>query len=252
MLTASPPFPALPPCTPTHGSKSLPGESLLLLPPPLSLPGPRTAPPPARAPLLPPHSPDRPLRASGSGTALDPAPGPFAPEALESRPDPGQPPRPPLLRLRRRRSEPQTGNPPGPPSFPEPLLQLHKEPEPELPPPPARPPRPPRARLSARPARRHGRLGAARLWARGGRQAEKACDHSLRPSRSGRENHREELWDREVLRAGAPRPTEEDKELERGTTAQGDGVTASSWRNAFNFTKRCFSFPSLPALSPAR
>lgn len=141
-------------------------------PPPLSLPGPRSAPPPARAPLLLPHSPDRPLRASGSGTALDPAPGPFAREAPESRPDPGQPPRPPLLRLRRRRSEPQTGNPPGPPSSPEPLLQLHKEPEPELPPPPAGPPR---ARLSARPAGRHGRLRAARLWARGGRLAEKAC-----------------------------------------------------------------------------
>lgn len=108
---------------------------------------------------------DRPLRASGSGTALDQAPGPFAREAPESRPDPGQPQRPPLLRLRRRRSEPQTGNPPGPPSSPEPRLQLHKEPEPELPPPPARPPR---ARLSARPAGRHGRLRAARLWARAG------------------------------------------------------------------------------------
>lgn len=65
-----------------------------------------------------------------------------------SRPGPGQPPHPPLLRLRRRRSEPQTGNPPGPPSFPEPLLQLHKEPEPELPP----PPRAPLARPPVRPA----------------------------------------------------------------------------------------------------
>lgn len=135
--------------------KSLPWESLLLLPLLLSLPGLRSAPPPDRAPLLLPHSRDRPLRASGSGTALDPVPGPFALEAPESRLGPGQPLRPPLLRLQRRRSEPQTGNPPGPPSSPEPLLQLHKEPEPELPPPPSCPPR---ARLSARPAGRHGGL----------------------------------------------------------------------------------------------
>lgn len=59
---------------------------------------------------------DRPPRASESGTALDPAPGPFAREAREFRPGPEQPPRPLLLRLPRRRSEPQTGNPPGPPS----------------------------------------------------------------------------------------------------------------------------------------
>uniref|UniRef100_A0A8C0ZLD9 Uncharacterized protein n=1 Tax=Castor canadensis TaxID=51338 RepID=A0A8C0ZLD9_CASCN len=47
---------------------------------------------------------------------LDPAPGPFAQEGREFRPGPEQLPRPPLLRLRPRRSELQTGNPPGPPS----------------------------------------------------------------------------------------------------------------------------------------
>lgn len=136
----------LPHCLPQPYSvpKSLPWESLLLLPLLLSLPGLRSAPPPDAAPLLLPHSQDRPLQASGSGTALDPAPDPFAREAPESRLGPGQPLRPPLLRLRHRRSEPQTGNPPGPPSSPEPLLQLHKEPEPELPPPPSRPPCAPR------------------------------------------------------------------------------------------------------------
>lgn len=155
---------------PTASPASLRAQSSQGAPPPPPRPTAVTPRPPlgsapARAPLLQPHSPDRPPRASASGTAPDPAPGPSAREAPESRPGPGQPPRPPLLRLRHRRSEPQTGNPPGPPSSPEPLLQLHKEPEPELPPPPARPPR---ARLSARPAGRHGRLRAARLWARGG------------------------------------------------------------------------------------
>uniref|UniRef100_A0A8C2UJ55 Uncharacterized protein n=1 Tax=Chinchilla lanigera TaxID=34839 RepID=A0A8C2UJ55_CHILA len=47
---------------------------------------------------------------------LDPEPGPFSQEVREFRPAPGQSPRPPLLRLRRRRSGPQTENPPGPPS----------------------------------------------------------------------------------------------------------------------------------------
>lgn len=179
MLTASLPFPAASPPTPTrrpNPSQARPSSSS---PHPCHSQAP-ARPRPRPAPLLLPHSPDRPLQASGSGIALDPAPGPFAPEAPVSRPGPGQPPHPPLLRRRRRRSEPQTGNPPGPPSFPEPLLQLHKEPEPELPPPP--PARPPCALLSARPARRHGRLRAARLWARGEQLAEKACDHSLQLS----------------------------------------------------------------------
>lgn len=127
---------------------------------------PRSAPPPAHAPLLLPHSPDRPPRASGSGTALDPAPGPFAREAREFRPGPEQPPRPPLLRLRRRRSEPQTGNPPGPPSSRSRRCSCTKNRNRNSP----RPPRAPRAPgLFVGPARRRARaLGAARLRARGG------------------------------------------------------------------------------------
>ena len=46
------------------------------------------------------------------------------------------------------------------------------------------------------------------------------------------------------MRKGAPRPTEGDKDLERGTTApslrEGDGVNASSWRSAFNVPKPLF------------
>lgn len=127
---------------------------------------PRSAPPPAHAPLLLPHSPDRPPRASGSGTALDPAPGPFAREAREFRPGPEQPPRPPLLRLRRCRSEPQTGNPPGPPSSRSRRCSCTKNRNRNSP----RPPRAPRAPgLFVGPARRRARaLGAARLRARGG------------------------------------------------------------------------------------
>lgn len=119
------------------------------------------APPPAWAPLLLSHSPDRPLRASGSGTTLDPAPGPFAREVPEFHPGPEQPPHPPLRRLRRRRSEPQTGNPPGPPSSRSRRCSCTKNRNRNSPCPP-RAPRVP-ACLCARLTGRHGKLRTARL-----------------------------------------------------------------------------------------
>lgn len=152
-----PPTHTLPPlCFPHRhsGPEPLPRASLPLFSLTPVSPPPSLGPAPGRAPLLLSHSPDRPPRASESGTALDPAPGPFAREAPEFRPGPEPPPRPLLPRLPRRRSEPQTGNPPGPPSSRSRRCSCTKNRNRNSP----RPPRAPRAPgLFVGPARRRAR-----------------------------------------------------------------------------------------------
>lgn len=68
-------------------------------------------------------------------------------------------------------------------------------------------------------------------------------------------NHREGLWDREALGAGAPKRREEGRPWEGGPRPQpsaeedGGGGRASSWRSVFNFPKGLgCSFPSLTAV----
>lgn len=201
MLASLLPFPAASP-RPQLGARIPPRR----VPPP-SLPPPLSSQAPARPRPGPPSScpTSRIGRSRHRGRYCSPA-------QRQARSPPRRPRWPARAQGSRRTTPPEAPAPPprshrletptGPPSFPEPLLQLHKN-QPELLP-PARAPRAPSCPPGRPTAGTAEAQGAARLWAGGATSGKRRVTTPSSFHDPGGENHREELWDREAMRKEAP------------------------------------------------